>query len=125
MGRYLELARKVVGKAPDPAPRPDPPPTATPDAARVLGMSLEQFGQAHLAVKVKIPDDTEPHWFVSGPPEVEGLRKEGVSRGVIWTARELADVMGAGWSRETIGRLIAVKRTFDGTVGHTPGEQAP
>lgn len=107
MGRYLALAREVAFREHG---RMD-----TPRTAEIFSMSLEEFGRRHLAVKVKLPDGSTC-WFVSGPDEGAALRRDGVCRGSIWTAKELADVMGAGWTRQTIGRLIAVKRTFQGTV---------
>jgi len=103
--------------APDLTTPPATPPP--PDVDTILGMPLEDFGRRHLAVRVRLPDGATC-WFVSGADEVAVLRGEGIERGAIWTARELADVVGAGWTRETIGRLIAIKRTFEGVVEDTP-----
>jgi hypothetical protein len=82
----------------------------------VLSMPLDAFGRHHLAVRVRLPDGAECH-FVSGAREVDILRKEGIPRGEIWTARELLDLLGATRDKTSIATLIAVKRTFDGTVG--------
>lgn len=87
----------------------------TPGVDAILGMPLEDFGRRHLALRVRLPDGSTC-WFVSGADEVVALRTEGIPRGSIWTARELAAVLGDGWTRETIGRLIAVKREFNGPV---------
>ncbi len=99
------------------APRPE----LVLDVDAVLALPLDEFATAHLALTVRIPGEADPHYFVSSLAEVEVLRGEGIPRGRIWTAQELADVVGAGWTRETIGRLIAVKRTFGGAaVASTP-----
>lgn len=98
----------------------------TPPVETLLSMPLADFATRHLALRIKLPDGSTC-WFVSGPAEVAILRGEGIERGAIWSAKELADVLGAGWTRETIGRLIAVKRTFGGAaVASTPppGEAA-
>lgn len=113
-----EHAAKLLSKAPDAVRvvEPTPPePPRTPDVDSVLGMPLEEFGRRHLALRIKLPDGSTC-WFVSGPDEGRVLRSEGVPRGDMWTARELSSVIGDGWTRESIGRLIAVKREFDGTV---------
>lgn len=106
-------ARPTEMDVPAAADRPAATPTL--DVETILSMPLSEFGARHLAARIQLPDGTQC-WFVSGAAEVAVLRGEGVDRGLIWTARELADVLGAGWSRETIGRLIACKREFDGSV---------
>ncbi|MFZ5702696.1 MAG: hypothetical protein ACOY4P_15230 [Pseudomonadota bacterium] len=116
------LARLRVPSPPsvsDVPPPTEPPPTADLDA--ILGMPLADFGRRHLALRVRLPDGSEC-WFCSGADEVAVLRGEGIARGAIWTASEVASVIGAGWTRETIARLIAVKRIFDGPV--TPATAA-
>lgn len=90
----------------------------------LLGMPLAEFGRRHVALRVKLPDGSMC-WFCSGPNEVAVLRGDGVERRMIWTVRELADVLGAGWTRETIAQVIAVKRLFEGTVGTDHTEQNP
>jgi hypothetical protein len=107
----IELIAKLRAEA----PAPEAPLEPHPSLDGMLSMPLAAFGRRHLALRVKLPDGSEC-WFVSGADEVAVLRGEGVDRGLIWTARELADVLGAGWARETIGRLIAVKREFGGVV---------
>ena len=111
---------------PDAIPPPDASPqptTPAPDLDRILGLTLADFGTEHLAVKVRIPGEATPHWFVSGPGEVAVLRNEGVPRGVIWTAKELAAVRDAGWTKNTVKTVIDAKRVFSAVVGEhdTPG----
>lgn len=103
----------------DPLPSPEPTPAA-PDVDTILSMPLPEFGTKHLALRIKLPDGSQC-WFCSGAAEVAVLRGEDVPRREIWTAGELAGMLGAGWTRETIATLIAVKREFDGTVQPAPG----
>jgi hypothetical protein len=93
----------------------EPTPAPAPSVDAILGMPLTVFATRHLALRIKLPDGSTC-WFCSGAAEVTVLRREGVERGLIWTARELADVVGAGWTRATIARLIAVKRVFAGAM---------
>lgn len=117
------LARLRVPTPPDLPPPPEPtPPTLNVDT--VLGMPLAEFGRRHLALRVRLPDGSMC-WFCSGAAEVVILRGEGVERGAIWTAKELASVLGDGWTRETIGRLIAVRREFPGARVVTDQEPGP
>jgi hypothetical protein len=55
-------------------------------------------------------------WFVPSEADAEVLVAEGISRGCIWTARELLDLLAAGITREEV-RLVAVtKLEFGGSV---------
>lgn len=117
MGRYLELARKaergLCGETTDTSAEPGP----TPDGVdAILQMPLDEFGCRHQALKVRLPGGAAPHYFVSGPEEVAVLRNEGVSRGVIWTAKELASVLADGWTEAGIKTLIEAKRLFGGAL---------
>lgn len=113
----------ILARLRDGSPTPASP-TPQPGLDAILSMSLADFGRRHLALRIRLPDGSTC-WFCSGPNEVAALRSEGVPRGAIWTARELGDVLGAGWTKETIGRLIAVKREFNGMVGPSNAPSPP
>lgn len=119
-----ELIARLQAEAPAAEATPEPAPAPHPGLDAILSMPLEAVGRRSLAVRVKLPDGSEC-WFCSGAAEVVILRGEGVERGAIWTAKELASVIGAGWTRETIGRLIAVKREFPGARIVTDDEPGP
>lgn len=115
----------AIGAHPDVLLEQTPPEqTPTPDVDTILGMPLAEFGAKHLALRVRLPDGSSCH-FVSGADEIAVLRGDGIPRGVIWTAKELADVIGTGWTSETIGRLIAVRREFPDARVVTPDDPGP
>lgn len=126
---HLREGSEAAGSAHQSPPTDRPaantiPAPSTPSLDAMLSMPLEEFGRRALALRIRLPDGSEC-WFASGSKEVAILRGEGIERGSIWTARELADVLGAGWDRTTIGRLIATKRTFNGTIGPQPDALGP
>ena len=65
--------------APDPA-----------EVARVLGLPLPQLDRL---LEVRVSWLPVTLWFVPGEAQTEGLLAEGVSRGRIWTAGELLDLL--------------------------------
>jgi hypothetical protein len=57
---------------------------------RLSHMSLDQFERAGSPLEIRVPWLPETLWFVPGEPQVKSLTSRGISRGRIWTARELA-----------------------------------
>lgn len=118
-----ELAKRVLAKLererqakagyqgrPEPSPDPDL-------ASRVLQMPFEEFQSAGATVEVKVPWDTEPIWFVSDETLAATLTREGVSRGRIWTANELLNLMAIpGITKEQAKKIATAKRIFEGTI---------
>lgn len=99
-------------------------PVATPPVApasevidRLLAMPLNQFQQEGDPMEIKVPWLDKPLWFVPIEADAEILTKEGISRGVIWTAFELIDLLTIpGVTKEQVRQVAMAKRIFEGTV---------
>ena len=83
------LADRSGGHVPQSSP-------STPEVSRILAMSLDEFAAGHEALQVRVPWHTESLWFVPSSAVATALSREGISRGRIWTANELRDLMDAG-----------------------------
>jgi hypothetical protein len=59
----------------------------------LVSMTLEQFAHEGSLLEVGVPWLTTTLWFVPGDREVETLVMEGITRGRIWTANELAELL--------------------------------
>lgn len=70
-------------------PIPEKPVTPVTAVTKLLRMTLEEFEHAGWLAQVRVPWLPENLWFVSGERQVETLIRQGISRGRIWTAREL------------------------------------
>lgn len=85
--------------------------------ARLLSMPLDRFEQEGQPLEVKVPWLSTPLWFVPSAAEAEGLVKEGVSRGRVWTAQELLDLLAIpGVTKEQVRKIATAKAIFEGTV---------
>jgi hypothetical protein len=60
--------------------------------SRLLDLSLEDFGRQDYVIELAVPWLDETIWFVPRAEHVDGLVREGIHRGRIWTARELQDL---------------------------------
>ncbi len=96
------------------------PPKPAPDSgmvARLVRMPLDQFEREGCPLEVRVPWHTETLWFVPTEADAEVLDREGVSRGRIWTARELADLLAvSGLTPEQPQTIARVKLEFGGEV---------
>jgi hypothetical protein len=116
VGRIKAAQAARLGR---PAPPSQPPECAPasglpdPEAARVLALPLDRLDQM---VEVRVPWHDTPLWFVPSETDAEVLTAEGVSRGVIWTARELADLIALGLTRDQVQTLAHAKRAVGGDV---------
>ena len=91
---YLEIARAALARSRGAAaPEVPSPPPVLPDLTRVLGLSLEAFEQAGLTLEIRVSFLEVSLFFVSSSLEGDSLSREGISRGRIWTAHELRDVL--------------------------------
>ena len=72
---------------------------------RILQMPLDRFGREGRSLEVQVPWLPETLWFVPGEKQAESLTKRGVSRGRIWTARELRFL----WSIPSIDKGMVEK----------------
>lgn len=72
------------------------PARPTPDAAvvrQILAMPLDRFSDKGCSVEVQVPWLEASLWFVPGEADAEALAREGISRGRVWTALELANLL--------------------------------
>ena len=76
----------------------------------VLGLSVREFIQQNQAIEVKVPWLKDTLWFVPSVRMIPGLMADGVSRGRIWTGRELLDLCSvAEMPREDIVNIAKLK----------------
>jgi tubulysin polyketide synthase-like protein len=68
--------------------------------ARILQMPIDQFELEGRSIEVRVAWLPATLWFVPGESQVEALTKRGISRGRIWTARELRFL----WSTSSIDK---------------------
>lgn len=96
------------------------PPRLAPDpvaVARLLGLPLSRFAQEGCPLEVRVPWLDVTLWFVPTAADAEALAQEGVSRGRIWTARELTDLLAIpGLAKEDAKTIACTKLEFNGTV---------
>jgi len=84
------------------------------EVARVLGLPLNQLDRV---LEVRVPWLPVTLWFCPAEADATGLMTEGVSRGRIWTAAELLDLLGIPSITKAGVRTLAVaKLEFDGDV---------
>lgn len=96
------------------------PVTPTPDAAmlrQILAMSLDRFADKGGPLEIRVPWLAVTLWFVPSEADAEALAREGVSRGRIWTAHELIDLLAIpGLTREQVGTVAQAKAQLNGEV---------
>jgi hypothetical protein len=80
-----------------------------------LRMPLDQFSRAGHPLEIRVPWWPQTLWFVPDEPHASLLEAEGVSRGRIWTAGELMDLLTI--RNQPAARLAAIaKLEFGGDV---------
>jgi hypothetical protein len=83
----------------------------------VLGMRLDEFEQRGQPIEVKVPWLDATLWWVPDERHAEALVAEGVSRGRVWTATELLDLMSVdGLTPEHVRAVALAKAEFAGDV---------
>lgn len=82
--------------------------------ARVLGLPLDQLDRV---LEIRVPWLPVSLWFVPDERAVEGLLGDGVTRGRIWTAAELQDLLSLPRVTPATARTLAeAKLAMDGDV---------
>jgi len=134
--RALVLARAVQDRSPHPSASniSDPPGRLEIERAdgegsgdsagqeseelpHLLSMPLGVFAREGQLLEVRVPYLAQTLWFVPGESDAEGLTQEGISRGRIWTARELADLLScAGLSPNHVKAVALAKIELGGDV---------
>lgn len=85
--------------------------------AQLMGMPLDLFAREGQLLEVRVPYLAQTLWFVPGESDAEGLTQEGISRGRIWTARELADLLScAGLGPNHVKAVALAKIELGGDV---------
>jgi hypothetical protein len=120
------LARKLVGEAPGgrglamPAPSSleiDQPVTSDLELTPILAMPLDEFASHGKLLEVRVSWLNVTLWFVPEERDAESLVRDGVSRGRMWTAAELMDVMTINErTSEELQAIALVKLAFDGDI---------
>ncbi len=85
--------------------------------SRLSAMTLDRFGRDKQLLEVRVPWLEVTLWFVPEERDAEALIRDGVSRGRVWTATELMDLMAiSGLTREALRTIALAKLTFDGDI---------
>jgi hypothetical protein len=85
--------------------------------SRLLGLPLASFAEAGRVLEVRVPWLDQALYFAPDEPAAERLVAEGVSRGCVWTARELADLIGTpGITRDQVRTVAHAKNELAGEV---------
>jgi len=115
---YHRILRRLGVEPARPAPNPAV-------VARLLGMPLDRFQQDGALLEVRVPWLPTTLWIAPTSADAEGLVREGVSRGRVWTAGELLDLLALqGLIREQAQTVAHVKVAFDGEVVEVrPGQR--
>ncbi len=92
-----------------------PSPSGVIDSLLALPLAAFESEGSPMEISVRWFDTTL--WFVPSDRDVEALIKSGVSRGRIWTARELSNLFETyGLSKEHVTQIATAKAIFEGTV---------
>jgi hypothetical protein len=79
--------------------------------AQLMGMPLDLFAREGQLLEVRVPYlDQTTLWFVPSESDAEGLTREGISRGRIWTARELANLLSCAGLRPHDVKAVALAK---------------
>ena len=85
--------------------------------AKLLTLTVSEFGRQDLGVEVAVPWLEETVWLVPRVDQADRLVRSGVKRGRIWTATELADLFSIdGVSPDDIARIGRLKAMFGAEV---------
>jgi len=80
-------------------------------------MALDEYGRAGAPLEVRVPWFPVTLWFVPDARHLDALVKEGVSRGRIWLAAELTDLLaGPELALEEVRTIALTKVFFGGEV---------
>lgn len=85
--------------------------------AGLLGMPLDQYVRTGAPLEIRVPWCRDSLWFVPAPADAERLGGEGVSRGRIWTAAELSQLMALpGLTPAVVETLARAKLAVGGDI---------
>ncbi len=101
-----------------------PPPALRPgdagfaeEVARLVAMPLDQYAREGASLEIRVPRHAETLWLVPTERDAAALAREGVSRGRVWTAGELMDLMAMPVRTQADIRTITLaKVSVDGEI---------
>mgnify|MGYP001561888075 CR=1 FL=1 len=121
--RIEQLVGRLVGGRSGGAGRPigaSPPELRPGDAGftevvdRVVAMSLDRYVREGAPLEIRVPWHAETLWLVPVEPDAELFGRGGVSRGRVWTARELIALMALlDRTPDIVQSLALAKRAVD------------
>ena len=82
--------------------------------SHLLGMSWEEYARTNMAVKLAVPWLRKHLWLVPDTAYIDQLLGQGIERGCIWTASELADLYDIQGLQEEDRRAIALLKAHFG-----------
>ena len=92
------------------------------DVVAMLAMPLDQFAREGQCLEIRVSWFPETLWFVPDERDAAALACEGVGRGRVWTARELAELMAlSGGTPKTVRTLALAKCVIDGDIVEVRG----
>jgi hypothetical protein len=107
---YREVKREVPPYAGDAG-------NAVSAALRFLAMPLATFASHGACIEVRVPWLVPTVWLVPTDRDVAGLMHAGVSRGRIWTAHELRQLLALGTMTPPDAQTLAkTKLALDGSI---------
>lgn len=87
------------------------------EALAILGTPLDMFARAGTCLEVRVRWLDVTLWFVPTDRDVLRLSAEGISRGRIWTAAELTQLMAIGARTSHTAKTLAhAKLAMDGGI---------
>jgi hypothetical protein len=87
------------------------------DLMAILAMPLNQFACEGQCLEVRVAWYRETLWFVPDERDAVALTRDGVGRGRVWTARELAALMSLSDRTIASARTVALaKCVIDGDI---------
>ncbi len=123
LATLAERLRTRPGSAPvqdGVADRPSAPGVV--DLSGILAMPLDQFAREGQCLEIRVAWHTETLWFVPDERDAAALTRDGVGRGRVWTARELAELLALSDQTLTTVRTVALaKRAIDGDIVEVRG----
>lgn len=81
-------------------------------------MPLDQFEREGQRLEITVSWLSDTLWFVPSGADAEALTKQETSRGRVWTARELVDLLSQTEDSQAIRTVATAKVLFEGTVEH-------
>lgn len=94
--------------------------------AHLVKMPLNQFEREGRPMEVRVPWLGTTLWWVPTEAETEALMREGISRGRIWTARELMDLASiSALTPEQARTVAATKAEFGGEIAEVRKRTTP